>query len=245
MSTFLGSNLRVNKNQLLQARAQNLTTAQITALAATLSAGDKGLFVYDTDLLKLFIWDGTTFVDQMPPAPQIGQYRGGVLHTDAEPINLVSGDWVVFTSAGVVTNFGGTQTVQVGDWAIYNGTTWDILQGNVDLATETTVGLTQLATSAEAIAGTNATKAVTPQGLQAKINDNENSRKFIERRTLTANVPVEITHNFNSSVKATFLLADPATYEEVSLFYEEVNGNTTRVLSNIDIVVDVYLFKLN
>lgn len=239
------SNLDLSKQELQNVKAHNLTTAQRTTLAGTLDTTDKGLFVYDTDSLKLFAWNGTEFADVTPAPPQIGRYRAGVAHTDAEPANLVSGDYVIFTSGGTLTNFVPGAVVQIADKAIYNGTTWDLLQGNVDVATTTTVGLVQLATSAEAIAGTDASKAVTPATLEAKIASDNSSRRIVVRRTLTANTPEDITHNFNSSVQALFLDAND-NYKQLGLAYQEVNSNTTRVISNVGgVTVDIYLFKLN
>jgi hypothetical protein len=233
--------LDMNKQELQNTKAHNLSTAHISELAATLVAEDKGLFVYDTDLLKLFAWNGTAFADVTPAPPQVGQYRGGVLHTATEPANLVAGDWVTFTSAGVVTNFGGTQTVQIGDWAIYNGTTWDILQGNVDVATTTTVGLVQLATSAEAIAGTDANKAITPSTLEAGVNGRT---AIMSLGSLPANTPTTFTHNLHSNVLAVqFNVNNEASNSE--LYWEVLDENSISVTSNVAVTsVNVFITSL-
>lgn len=46
-------------NQLFNSRLHNITTASRTTLGASLSSVHKGYMVYDTDLLSLFLWDGT------------------------------------------------------------------------------------------------------------------------------------------------------------------------------------------
>ncbi len=230
--------LDMNKQELQNTKAQNLTTAQITTLAGTLVASDKGLFVYDTDLKKLFVWSGTAFDNVTPAPPQVGQYRGGVLHTAAEPANLVSGDWVVFTSAGFVTNFGGTQKVQVGDWAIYNGTTWDILQGNVDVATESSVGLVQLASNVEAVAGANDTKAMTPLLVKNYINGRT---AILTVSNVPANTPTNFVHNLNSDVSQVSFMVNGEN-EHSELHWVKVDSDTIAVTSNVALTqVDAFI----
>jgi hypothetical protein len=162
--------LDMNKQELQNSKAQNVTSTEKTTLAATLVAADKGLFVYDTTLLKLFVWSGTAFVDQTPAPPTVGQYRGGVAHTAAVPANLVSGDWVIFTSAGTLTNFVAGQVVQIADLAFYNGTTWNLVQGNVVMATDTVAGVIRIATYGETSSFFNDDSAVTPVRMGAALN---------------------------------------------------------------------------
>ncbi len=234
--------LDMNKQELQNVKAQNVTTAEKTTLAGTLVAADKGFFVYDTDLLTLFVWNGTTFENVTPAPPQVGQHRGGVSHTDAEPASLVSGDWVVFTSAGLVTNFGGTETVQIGDWAIYNGTTWNILQGNVDVATQSTVGLVRLATYTESITGQGDDSVMTPNKANLLI-----ASKFTQQFNvnLIPNVPYEITGRsiepfdvkfYDSSIVGRF------TPIELDWYFDLVN-NKIVIESNITLTsIAIFVF---
>jgi len=55
-------NIDLLANQLLNSRLHNITTADRVALGATLTIGSKGYMVYDTDLLKPYFWDGTTWI---------------------------------------------------------------------------------------------------------------------------------------------------------------------------------------
>lgn len=48
----------LEKNQLTNAKLQPVTTAQRTALASSYNTADKGIVVFDTTLLSLFVWDG-------------------------------------------------------------------------------------------------------------------------------------------------------------------------------------------
>lgn len=54
--------INLNKNQLLNSRIQNITTAQRLLLAGSLTLLDKGFIVYDTDLLSTYQWNGTIWV---------------------------------------------------------------------------------------------------------------------------------------------------------------------------------------
>ena len=47
-----------NKNQILNAKLQPVTTAERTALASGYNSGDAGVVVYDTTLHLLYAWDG-------------------------------------------------------------------------------------------------------------------------------------------------------------------------------------------
>lgn len=226
--------LDMNKQELQNAKAQNVTTAQITTLAGTLVAADKGLFVYDTTLNKLFAWNGTAFENITPAPPQVGQYRGGVAHTGAVPANLVSGDWVIFTSAGTLTNFVTGEVVQIADLAFYNGTTWNLVQGNVVYATQFVPGIVQLATNADAVASTDNTRAITGFTLGKKV---DSYKQHVPN--ILANTPVTVFHNLNNDfvqVKCFYGSTLPTQEIELDVI---LNQNTVIITSNIAIPVGV------
>lgn len=86
---------------------------------------------------------------------------------DTSPSGVVTGDTYTVTVAG--TFF--TTAVEVGDVLIAeanDATTeaeWTIVNRNIDQASQTVAGIVELATSAETNTGTDATRAVTPDGL--------------------------------------------------------------------------------
>lgn len=47
--------------QLINARAHNVTTAEMNAMANTLSTSNTGVFVFNTDDGRNYIWNGTQF----------------------------------------------------------------------------------------------------------------------------------------------------------------------------------------
>lgn len=51
----------LNKNQLLNAKLQPVTTAQRTTLGNGYNSNDKGIIVYDTDVDAFYGWDGNSW----------------------------------------------------------------------------------------------------------------------------------------------------------------------------------------
>ena len=62
-----------NKNQILNAKLQPVTTAQRNALASGYNSNDAGILVYDTTLQLLFTWDGNQWDQASISATQITQ----------------------------------------------------------------------------------------------------------------------------------------------------------------------------
>ena len=80
--------------------------------------------------------------------------------------------FVIVEIGGTYTPPGGSPTLtHQGDWFLSSGTAWDFLDigYNASYASETVPGLIELATNAEVQTGTDATRAVTPAGLQSKV----------------------------------------------------------------------------
>ena len=80
--------------------------------------------------------------------------------------------FVITSVAGTYTPPGGTQvSANVGDWFLSDGSAWEYLPvgPNVGAASDTVAGIVELATDAETQTGTDATRAVTPAGLQSKV----------------------------------------------------------------------------
>ena len=87
--------------------------------------------------------------------------------------------YAIVTVAGTVTPPGGAATAATqGDWFLVTQTTpgvyaWSFLNVGFDApaATDTVAGIVELATNAETQTGTDATRAVTPAGLQSKLSN--------------------------------------------------------------------------
>jgi hypothetical protein len=80
--------------------------------------------------------------------------------------------FVIVTTEGTMTPPGSSaQFCHVGDWWLSNGTAWQFIDAGYQpgLASTTSAGIVELATVAEAQAGTSTTLAVTPAGLAASL----------------------------------------------------------------------------
>lgn len=100
-----------------------------------------------------------------------GFVAGAALPNASAPI---ADYFVVVTTAGSFTPPGGVLTAfNNGDWVLSTGTIWERVATGATFtpASTTAAGIVQLATDAQTQAGSNATLAVTPAGLQSKVSD--------------------------------------------------------------------------
>jgi len=160
--------------QILDARIQNVTTAEKNALAGTLGAGNTGLFVFDTDEETLNIWDGSTFRTISPDVSGDVIFKGLINPSNVASIasdpSHASGHQYIVDVAGTLSatgvTFTPTATVEVGDMVLWTSTTEaSVINKNFNEATETSAGTVELATQAEVDAGTDTERAITPATL--------------------------------------------------------------------------------
>ena len=160
----------VNVGQLVGARIQNVTTAEKTTLASSLGTGNKGLQVWDTDLDAPFIWSGAAWLrDALEVSGDI-VYKGAINPTNADSVDKVSGFQYVVDTAGTLTatgvTFSPSGVVEVGDVVLFtDATSATVLQRNNEQATETSLGIVELATQVEVDTGTDTIRVVTPATL--------------------------------------------------------------------------------
>lgn len=185
----------VKVSQILNARIHNITTADRTTLGGTLNSAHKGLLVYDTDLAGYYGWDGSAWASVSSTVAGAMTFKGAVAFNATEPSTPATGDYYVFTNAGTNT-WNTSDVVQAGDSVVWNGTTWDFIQGNVIDATDTVKGIVELATNAEHVTGSDATRAATPAGITAKLADYKAAKTYFATSvSLTANTPFTVAHN--------------------------------------------------
>jgi hypothetical protein len=151
--------INLNKNQLVDAVLEKIASSGVTGAVA-------GQIIFDTGDAKLKYYNGSVWQSAESRFEGALQYKGSVAHDATAPADPAKGDLYVFTSPGTATNFGGT-VVQSGDFAIYNGAGWDIIQGNVVSASESVAGIVELATDAETTTGSDTARAITPANLTA------------------------------------------------------------------------------
>ena len=159
----------VKVGQLVDARIQNVSDAEESALASSLSGSNAGLVVYNTTTTTLKIWDGSAFRSVSSDIDGDIVFKGVI-----NPTNLaskVSGakkgfQFVADVAADLVIG-GTTHTVEVGDVVLFtheDGATEDatVFNRNIDAATTDVAGIVELATVAETSAGTAGDRAITP-----------------------------------------------------------------------------------
>jgi hypothetical protein len=154
----------LNKNQLVN------TVLEKTTEAVANTGAVEGQVIFDTGSKTLKYFDGQIWQSTETRLEGALQYKGPIAFDAAAPSNPQKGDLYVFNTPGTATNFGTpAPKVEVGDFAIYSGSGWDIIQGNTDIvqATTSVAGIVRLATDQETIDGTDATIAITPDGFNA------------------------------------------------------------------------------
>lgn len=212
----------VKIGQLVNARLQNVTDAEMSALAATLGVANKGLVVYNTTQSAQYSWDGAVFkatsielagdlvfkgvVDASVTLDAVG----GATPTPAQ-VEPVSGYQYVVGTAGTLTaagvTFSPSAVAEVGDVFFFTSPTQAyVIQRNDAEATETVLGNVRLATQAEVSAGAQATEAVTPATLAGALVAN----KYVKQFFATVDIPAGIT---GINVIHGLKLKDPAAFQ--------------------------------
>lgn len=230
-------------SQLTNARIQNITTSDKTTLGGTLSSGNKGLLVYDTDLAAFYVWDGSAWDVVGATVAGAMTFKGAVAFNASEPGSPDTGDFYVFTNAGTNT-WEGSTVVEAGDSAVWDGTAWKFIQGNTLDASETVKGVIELATTSEVNTGSDTTRAVTPAGLAGKLSDYKAPKTyFIGTATLVANTPLTVAHNLALQNRNAFVInVMDSAHTGISVDVDSVDQNNLTVtsavaLSNVSITV--------
>lgn len=225
-------------SQLLNARIHNVTTAERTTLGGGLNTNHKGLHVWDTDEELQYYWDGAQWVQGVSTIVGAMIYKGTHANLATEPANKEIGHVYVLTTGGTITWAGQTiepnTSVQANDQVIYRGgDIWDVVQGDADEATETSLGLVELASQAEVDAGTDTTRSITPATLnQWATNNASPSVYYTNAETLVALTPKTITHNLNLQNKDAFTIRVAASNgSDISVDVDSVDTNSLTITS--------------
>jgi hypothetical protein len=229
--------LNLNKNQITEFSLENRDNNPISPVS--------GEIYFNSVDKKIKFYDGSSWQAVGEVAANYVVYRGTLAHNASVPASPKSGDLYIFSSAGTATNFG-SPVIEVGDFIIYNGSTWDVIQKNIDLqtATETSTGLVELATQDEADAGTDSSRVITPVTLNGyRINKAIPSILLFENQTITV-AGTTLTHNLNNkNISLEFYDGN----EKIILSYTTPTSNTVTVKSTFELtgikvlVIGVYI----
>ena len=230
--------LDLNKNQLISAALQNVAVSGIASPAT-------GQVAFDTVVNKLAFYDGSAWQYAGEVSLDTVSYKGGIAHSATEPSPKEKGDMYVFTSAGTASWTVGSQVVQTGDFTIYSGSQWDVIQQNIVAASETEAGYVELATDAEANTGSDTSRAITPSNLEyVRQQKTFASVKEFTAQSLVANTGLALSHNLNTkSVQVAVYDTNDAQIEVqvVATSTAAVTLTSNVSLSGVRVVVTGYL----
>ena len=224
--------LNLNKNQITELSLEN----RIEDPNAPVS----GEIYFNSIDKKIKFYDGSSWQSIGQISADYVVYKGTLTHSASLPSSPKTGDLYIFSSSGTAVNFN-NQKAESGDFVIYNGSTWDIIQKNLNLetATDSVSGLIQLATQNEVNDGTDNAKAITASTLDGyRLNKTLISVLLFENQTVTV-AGVTLTHNLgNKNLNLEFYQDN----EKIILGYTTPTINTVVVkstfeLQNINIIV--------
>lgn len=229
--------LNLNKNQITEFSLENRENNPGSPVSGEI------YFNYVDKKIKFY--DGTSWQSIGEVAANYVVYRGTLAHNASAPSSPKSGDLYIFSSAGTATNFG-SPIVEAGDFIIYNGASWDVIQKNVNLqtATDSSTGLVELATQIEVDTGTDASRVITPSTLNGyRVNKAIPSILLFENQTITV-AGTTLTHNLNNkNITLDFYDGD----EKIILSYTTPTVNTVTVKSTLQLtgikvlIIGVYI----
>lgn len=227
-------------SSLVNTRIQNITTANRTTLAGTLNTANVGLIVFDTDLLQQFYWSGSSFISGIAPIAGAMVYQGAYPSLTVTPSNPLVGYVYVLTTAGTISwttqTFSPSAIVQVNDQVVYRGSNvWDVLQGNAIETTNTSLGVSQVATQAEVNAGSDTTHAVVSSTLASFAGTRAFAKTyFIPFASTVANTPLTITHNLGLQNKDAYVISvKGSNSSEVSVDVDSVSVNSCTITTAV------------
>ncbi len=168
----------VKVGQLVDARIQNVTSAEASALASTLTAANAGLIIFDTTLNAIRIWAETSTPGVYAFSSVSSDIEGDVVfkgvinptNADTATIEAVKGYQYVVDTAGDLAKTGVTFSpsakVEVGDIVLFTGPTEaTVFNRNIDAATTEQAGIIEIATQSEVDSGVSTSLAITPATL--------------------------------------------------------------------------------
>lgn len=228
-------------SQIINARKQNVTQAEMDALALVLGTDNRGLFVFNTDTEESATWTGTEFKIDAPKVQGAMVYKGAISAPGTMPTDPLAGyTWQYTGPATDLTwtdqTFLPNASIETGDQIVYRGEgVWDIYDGAEELASETVAGIAKRASIDTTKAGTNSEDFVTPAGLSAyTIHRKLTTVYFADNQSIVAGVPFTVNHNMNLQHKDSFTIrvAD-STGSTVSVGVQSQDVNSVLINSAV------------
>ena len=231
----------LNKESLLNAKLNPLSSTEQTTLAATLGVTELGLVSWNTTTNTLMLWNSTSFVNAVPTVAGAMTYKGATSSLTTIPTTIAIGDTYVYTgAAGNLTwsgvTFSPSAAVEPGDMLVFRtATSVDVVQGNNVQATETVTGIAKVATQTQTNTGTDDTTIITPLKLEQKLINRATPKAFISTGlTLVANTALTISFPTTASHKDAFMVSlKDSTGSEFTIDVDAVNTSGFTITSSI------------
>lgn len=224
--------LDLQKQSLLQAVVQNVAASGVVSPSI-------GQIIFNLQTNQLAYYNGSNWQNVSQISVDTVNYKGGIA-ASGTVVSPDVGDMYIFTTSGTATNFGGV-TVQAGDFAIWDGSNWDVIQKNIDYATTSTSGFVQLSTDNEAVSGSSTTKVITPSNLTAWSNQTDKTvvRKRVYTNQSLSTTPLVLTHGIGSS-DVVVQVYDSSTGAEIIVDVVKGSGTVT-ITTNSSVTANVVI----
>lgn len=227
----------LNVGQLVGARLQNVTNASQATLAATLTNANKGLSVYNTDLKRVLVWDGTVFVQQEVVIDGDIQFKSVIANPATPALELRPGNQYVVGADGTLVQAGITfipsATVKAGDQVLVTSTTTAyVIQRNIDDVRIDNIEAKNL--EQDGRLDLVEAKNVEQDG---RISSLETATVYTHFATvdLVAGVPATVAHNLGLSNKDAFTIRTALGGSDISVDVDSVNAESITLTSLVSL----------
>ena len=213
----------LNVGQLVGARLQNVTSAQQSTLAGTLSVANKGLQIYNTELKRVFVYDGSAFVQQEVTIDGDIMFKGVIANPSAPALEMVVGYQYAVGANGTLVQAGVTfvpsATVNAGDQVlVVSATEAYVINRNIDDARI--------------------------DNIEAKNVEQDNRLDVVEAATvythfatvdLVAGVAKTVTHGIGLTNKDAFTVRTALGGSDISVDVDSVDANSITLTSLVNL----------
>ena len=213
----------LNVGQLVGARLQNITSAQQSTLAGTLSVANKGLQIYNTELKRVFVYDGSTFVQQEVTIDGGIVFKGVIANPSAPALEMVVGYQYSIGANGTLAQSGVTfvpsATVNAGDQVlVVSATEAYVINRNIDDARIDNIE----AKNVEQDSRLTAVEAATVYTHFATVD-------------LVAGVAKTVTHGIGLTNKDAFTIRTALGGSDISVDVDSVDANSITLTSLVNL----------
>lgn len=227
----------LNVGQLVGARLQNVTSAQQSTLAGTLSVANKGLQIYNTELKRVFVYDGSAFVQQEVTIDGDIMFKGVIANPSAPALEMVVGYQYAVGANGTLAQAGVTfipsATVHAGDQVlVVSATEAYVINRNIDDA------------RIDNIEAKNVEQDSRLTAVESKNVEQDSRLTAVEAATvythfvtvnLVAGVAKTVTHGIGLTNKDAFTIRTALGGSDISVDVDSIDANSITLTSLVNL----------